>query len=661
MATRWGTFPIELRGGLVSNLSRLQQGIKAPGSARVLINFEPSVKGGYRRINGYTKYSDSIVPVYGMTKVQGSGQTGTTLAVANLFAQPEAGDSFTISGVSGTYTIDAGGVTYSSSGKSATLTLTTSLDSSPADQAAITWTNKTSLIEGLEYNFGTSDSVLALRNGALWAGNGTPWTQVNIPTYGSMKVNGGSQTGTSLIIDGITSDSYGPRTGDTFTVAGIEKVYTVTANPTITSGGTTLTITPALASSPADNANLTIVGTDMAGGTKARFAEFNFNGTFKTCMVDGSSYPSTWDGTTFTFLDSTTDILAATHVVEFKDHMFFSVGDLVTFSAPFDETDFTTANGAGSFRMPSNVTGMIVFREQLIVFSETSIKKLTGSSSSDFVLTTITEDIGCIREDTIQEVGGDVIFMGPDGLRFLGATDRIGDFNLSLASRNIQDDITSLVDTVNPMTSLVIRGKNQYRLFEFVSGGLTKNAEGYIGTQFLDQSSQDFQWGKLLGIKAYRSSSDVYDQTETVVFAGEDGYVYLMESGNSFDGGNIQARFYTPYIPVEDPQLRKTAYKVTTYYDPEGSLAGTLTLKYDFSSPSKVQPASVDISGGGSFSLYGQAVYGTGTYGGNPETEVEHQVTGSFFNVSFQYEFDDTNSPFILDTIMLEYGINDRR
>ncbi len=46
MATGWESFPLELKGGLISNMSRLQQGVKAPGSARQLINFETSVKGG---------------------------------------------------------------------------------------------------------------------------------------------------------------------------------------------------------------------------------------------------------------------------------------------------------------------------------------------------------------------------------------------------------------------------------------------------------------------------------------------------------------------------------------------------------------------------------------------------------------------------------------
>jgi hypothetical protein len=83
-------------------------------------------------------------------------------------------------------------------------------------------------------------------------------------------------------------------------------------------------------------------------------------------------------------------------------------------------------------------------------------------------------------------------------------------------------------------------------------------------------------------------------------------------------------------------------------------------LKYDFNKPGKIQPVSVPFTGGGSFSLFGEAVYGVSTYGGNPETSIESRVVGSFYTVSVQYEFDG-GPPFGLDTVMLEYATEDRK
>lgn len=662
MATGWEGYPIEFQGGLVSNMSRLQHGIKAPGSARVLTNFEPSVKGGYRRINGFTKYDSDHVPTCGETKVQGSGQTGTTLVLANVMNSPEDGDTFTINGVTGTYTIAAGGVSYSATNKEATLTLTTSLASSPADKAAVTFTNKTSLIEGLHFFYVTSTGTgktLVVRDGTLWSSEGSGWTNRSAPAYGTVLVNGASQTGTSLAVDGITSDTYAPHVGDTFTVAGIEKVYTVIAAPTVSSGAGTLTIYPALASSPADNAAITFLSVSMTGGSKVRFEDFNHAGIEKTIFVDSASNPMVYDANSqLTVIDGSSDVVGAESVASFKNHMFYGNGSKLIFSAPFDENDFSPGNGAGSLQLPSEITGLKVFRDKLIIFTLSSIHQITGSSLSDFTQTVISRDLGCTIRDSIQEVGGDILFMGPDGLRFLGATARIGDFNLALASRNIQDDMTDFVTNYSHFASLVVRGKSQYRIMGFTANAPSSTTGGYIGTQFTDQEAGGFSWGHTEGIKAYRASSVSIGSSEVLQFVGETGYVYTLDSGNTFDGATINANFYTPFMPITDPRVRKTLYKATTYYDPEGNVGGNLTFKYDFQRPGVVQP----LSGGGSFSVFGAAIFGEVEYGGDPETVIETQATGSFFTVSLQYEFTTAGDPpFVVDTAILEFAQNDRK
>lgn len=59
---RWKSFPLNCKGGLEESIEPLSFGTDYPGYARDLINFEPDVEGGYRRINGYIKYDDNVVP-----------------------------------------------------------------------------------------------------------------------------------------------------------------------------------------------------------------------------------------------------------------------------------------------------------------------------------------------------------------------------------------------------------------------------------------------------------------------------------------------------------------------------------------------------------------------------------------------------------------------
>lgn len=666
MPTGWESYPIEFTGGLVTNLSRLQQGIKMPGSARTLVNFEPSIKGGYRRINGYSKYSLSPVPSHGSPLVQGSGQTGTTLLLANTFTELTDGDTFTIDGVTGTYTIAVAGVTFDATYNQNTITFTPALDSSPADKAAVTMGNLDSNIEGLHYFYESltdTGGVLALRQGVLWYSTGSVWTEVNAPYYGPILVAGGSQTGVTVALDAFSSDTYVPQPGDTFKIAGIELVYTVLAIPTVASGASTLSIYPALDSSPADNAVVTFLGKSSTAGTKARFADFAFDGNEKVAMVDGVNYPLAGNTTVGVIqLNSTIDLIGASTVESFADHLFFGVGNKLIFSAPFDETDYTAANGSGNAVLKGKITGLKNFRNKLIVFTTSMIYELTGTSSADFRLDEIVGELGCSEPDSIQEVGGDLLFLGPDGLRFVGATARIGDFNLSLASAPIQDNLNTFRNDYASLCSVTVRDKSQYRIFGFNSGQVSAFAEGYLGTQFVGQDQSMFQWGKTEGLKVYRASSAHTINNEIIVFSGETGYVYLMESENTFDGVSIPAKFYTPYMPINDPRIRKTLYKATTYYDPEGTMEGTLTFTYDFNAPSKIQPDFQELAGGGTFAIYGTATFGTDAFGGEPDTVLTVNPTGSFFTVSLEYDFNAEDTiPFIVDTGLLEFSINDRK
>ena len=654
---RWQTYPVAFKGGLVTNLSPLQQGVDAPGTATILRNFEPSVEGGYRRIQGFDKYSDSYVPPYGSPLVQGGSQTGTSLAIANIFTEPQDGDTLTIAGVSGTYTIATSGVSYNASTKTATLTLTTSLATSPADQAVVTFSNTDDIIRGIIYY---NSRAVAIRNQNIFTSTGLTWTRINTPDYGTVLVDGGSQTGTSLDVDGLTGT---PQAGDTFTVAGIDKVYTISSVGTITSGAATLTISPALASSPADNAALTFLTSEWSGGNKTRFAIYNFSGTEKLVMVDGNNTPATFDGTTYLPIqDVPADIDSAQHVVAFKNHLFFGKGRILSFSAPYSDADFTPASGAGTIDVGADITALIVFREQLIVFCLTKILRVVGSTLSDFQLTPITEDIGCIAEDTVQEIGGDIMFLGPDGLRLLGATERNNDFSLGVVSKSIQSEITQIVSTSSSFASLVIRGKSQYRLLGFNDNYTNDAARGIIGTQFSPQGGVEIGWAELRGINGYVASSQYAGDEEYALFANKTGYVYQMEKENDFDGALIVATFSTPFFPITDPTLRKTLYKASLYIDSSGSFNSTMSVKYDFDQPGVIQPEPVVFSDTTStVSFYGVASFGSGAYGGRPKFQFDTQLVGSGFVVGFQFTSQSSGPPFSFDSLVLQYGQYGRR
>jgi len=411
-----------------------------------------------------------------------------------------------------------------------------------------------------------------------------------------------------------------------------------------------------------NNATYGSAGVNLnVGSAKVRFVKYNFDGTENFMLVDGTSKPFTFDGTTFKELTGlSSDAQGASHAVNFKNHIFLANGENLLFSAPYDDEDFTSASGGGIINIADTVTGLIVFREQLIVFSQSKINRVVGSSVADFTLQPVSQDLGCIEADTIQEIGGDIIFLGPDGLRLFSATDRVGDFNLAVISKPIQSETLDLISSGSSFNSCVIREKSQYRIFAYRSATTSGNSKALLATQLQDSLA----WSDIRGIKVYSSFSEYDGGVEYIYFGEDDGYVYQMEQGNTFDGTNITATFATPFVPLQDPNLRKTLYKATTYIDANGAFDIQLSIKYDFDQLGSVQPLPISLnSTSGATVTYGSGVFGTSTFGQKQRAIYQVPVTGSGFTVSLLYETlgQTTDSTFTIDAATVQYALYGRR
>ena len=418
------------------------------------------------------------------------------------------------------------------------------------------------------------------------------------------------------------------------------------------------------------------IGTSTATNTlKARYASFNFTQEDKTIFVDSKGFPGIFNasGNTMTFLSSSnsSDVQGAENVVVFKNHAFYSKGSKIFFTAPNTVDDFATGNGAGTLNIGHDVTGLIGFREQLIIFTTDTIKKLVGSTSSDFRLEPITDRIGCINQDSIQEFGGDIAYLSPDGIRLLSATDRIGDLALDIASDPIYKDANEFISQTDVFCSVLVRGKSQYRLFAYIPSVQAGSASGLIATKFVAQGGSGIAWSRTKGLKVNVADSTYSGAQETIMFGNDDGFCYRMDSGNSFDGGPIESIYESPFMPITDPQIRKTMYKLTLYAQPTGTMNVDVNFKIDFDAgndPSVIQPPTISVSSsaaGGGISLYGAStsIYGGSgvTYGGVLDQIYKQNLVGSFKTIAMRITDNSTNPTFTLDTAVLEYRQHDRQ
>lgn len=413
-----------------------------------------------------------------------------------------------------------------------------------------------------------------------------------------------------------------------------------------------------------DNATFSSSGVNISGTGKVRFAKHHFGADKVLIIVDGNDKPYKFDGTTFSQITTaTSDQDGAQIVTEHKNHLFFAKDTTLSFSAPFSDTDFTAASGAGTIGFDNEITGLKSFRDQLVVFTKRTIYVIAGSSIADFQVQPVTRDLGAIQHDTVQEVGGDLMFLGPDGLRLLSATERNNDFGLAVVSKVIQSEMVDFVNRSESFASVSIREKSQYRLLGYTAAYTDAAARGVLGTQFAQQGGVGMAWAETRGINAYVAYSEYLADEELILFANDDGYVYRMESGNSFDGADITATFKTPYMSITDATTRKNLYKMKLFVDPQGSFSCNVDVDFDFNEADVVQPETVVISNTSSAaSIYGTSTYASGSYSsGGLKYVFDQQLVGSGFVVALNFESTSTSPPFSLDSLILQYGQYGRR
>lgn len=390
---------------------------------------------------------------------------------------------------------------------------------------------------------------------------------------------------------------------------------------------------------------------------------------------DGVNPAFKYDGTTYTLLNGT-DAPANPKYAEMFNSSLVLAGMSaspmsIIITAPNTDTDFQAADGAIEINVGDVVVGIRNFRSTLYVFCLNRIFKVVTDSTTTYALQLVTSQIGCISPDSIQEIGGDLIYLAPDGFRSVAGTFNIDDVDLSLQSRPIQPLIrNNLLDDLQNVNvvSCTVKKKSQYRAFFYDSTVPQSAAQGIIGKveqgQYLSGYNATFvkySWSTTLGIQPYCIDSYWENNQELVVHGDPaNGYVYEQESGNDFDGTPIVALFTSPYLTFKDASLRKVMQKATIYTEAEGSNTVNLNVNFDFNNTGILQPPTVSFNFGSGFSLYGSARYGTAVYSAIQFPVFKQNLNGSGFVAQFQF-YTSGGAPYRIDSFQIIYGLKGRR
>lgn len=410
--------------------------------------------------------------------------------------------------------------------------------------------------------------------------------------------------------------------------------------------------------------------------TKVRGITYTLGANPVVVLCDGVNPAWKWDGTTETVLNGTDAPTNPKYSALFYSRLVlagYGTGNKIRFAAPNTDTDFMAADGALETSVGDTIVGIATFRETLVIFCKKYIIQVTGDGSTNnpFVFNQVADSIGCFSGDSIQELGGDLIYLSADTLRSFAATARINDVELSSVCSQIQPLVRPLLQngyTADEISSCCVRRKDQYRLFINDPNNVQANTIGLIGRLKDVQSTyfnprNQYEWSTMLGIKPYCADSNYTNSVEiSVIGDPTNGLVYQLESGNDFNGTPMLAIYRSPDITFDDATLRKVFQKITILGRVEGNFTTTLNLILERGDTlTTIQPNGIPLASMGSTAVYGTAVYDTDTYGQIATPVFKQNLIGSGFLGAFQFSSNDSNAPYTINAYQVQFSIKGRR
>lgn len=677
-------------------------------AAIFITGFTASIASGTPNILTVSAMTNAGTILVGST-VAGTGVTGSPVIVGQLSGIPGGVGAYQISGAPLTVASEA--MTTTGNILSVTAVATGNLvvggvvkgagvTGSPAISSQLTGTASltgTYLLTGATLSIaseamsasGTTLNVTAMTAGSIIIGDILAGTGITgAPTLVSQisGTPGGIGLYTISLFENVGSEALTTSSmGTTLTISALAS-GTVAIGATLF--GTGVTGSPTIASQISGTPNgigaytitgpgLTIASEAMTSAfaarttpSKVRFSEFNY-GFEKIIGVDGVNTPFTWDGTTYALLPTAPKGNIA---LSFGNSMFIANGEFLSFSAPENENDWDASDGAGIINVGFIITGLRAWRGTLYIFGETHISSLTGTvfggAAPDAVFASVATNVGCVATDSIVEISGDVLYLSADGIRTVSGTTRIGDIELAAITDPVHDKFIAFIQqyAFANFSACSVRSKNQYRLFAANSGTNTTVSQGWLigirGTSYSYTGvTNNWEHYQLQGINAYCADSGYVNGTEVVVHGSFDGSVYRQEEGNSFNGGAIFHQMQLSYNGFDDPELRKSFYKIKSNILSEGIANFTVQMSFDFGTNTTNTPLPFAIATtNNSSSNYGTGIYGTSVYNSASNPDFFNYAIGSGLNMSLIYSGNDaTSASFTIRSVVLDYQINGRR
>ena len=328
-----------------------------------------------------------------------------------------------------------------------------------------------------------------------------------------------------------------------------------------------------------DDGWVEVVTPTLQPGGHYETREANFTGsagTMEVVGVDGNNPAFRFDGTTFTQITSIITPDAPIHLDILPSQILILAfrGGSFLYSAVGDPTKFSSVDGGGEIAVGQEITGIEVQADSTTaIFTRNRTYMLYGSSSADFQLKALALRSGAI-EKTIQSMGSS-IYLDDRGLTRLDRVQQFGDFEGATISQKVQPAL--LLRLQNVKASIVSREKNQYVLYFSDKTALTLTMYG----------------GEIMGYTMLRLpiapncawSGEDTNGKEVCFLGGDDGFVYRLDSGNSFDGQAYASSLQTGFMAGGKPEYKKRWRKMVIEAQSVTQLSAQYKCYYDYADP----------------------------------------------------------------------------
>lgn len=344
-------------------------------------------------------------------------------------------------------------------------------------------------------------------------------------------------------------------------------------------------------------------------GGRYEFENYNFFGQAETSRVygcDGVNPAFEFDGTVFCPIYTNMATDTPSHIRCHKKHLFlFYPGGSMKHSGVGYPLKWDAVSGAAEIAISDYCVGAEVQAGGVLAaWGRNSTHFLYGNDPTDWVKGVVSRGQGGI-EWTIQQMQ-EGVYLDDRGVTSLSAVQAYGDF----ASKTISQNISPHLKTVQSLaiSSLKVRSKDQYRLFFSDGTGVNFTFSGgkLIGTTRLDY-----------GMPVRCCCTGEIDGQEVLMFGSDDGYVYQLDKGQSFDGEEIEAIARLAFNHLGSSANNKRFFEAVIETDAHDGCSLYFVDDYDYGADGGMTTELTVPAAGGFFNIdnWNEFFWGSATVG----------------------------------------------